>query len=71
MGAGSGKQRVPKPYRYRLHKLKNAYRKTFHQEPDIERPFTDEAAARAILFLENALREAGMPVPNDNDVARA
>jgi hypothetical protein len=52
--------RVPKAYRYRLHRLKNAYRKAFRSEPPLERPVTDEAALRAIAFLEEALQRLGV-----------
>jgi hypothetical protein len=55
--------RVPKRYRNRLHRLKNAYRKAYRREPDLEPPVTDQAAVDAIAFLEDALRRAGEPLP--------
>jgi hypothetical protein len=57
--------RVPKAYRHRLHRLKNAYRKAYRREPELERPVTEEAALRAIVFLEQALHRAGVPLPDD------
>ena len=61
---GSPNDRVPKKYRHRLHSLKNAYRKAFKREPDLERPLTEEAALEAIAVLEKALRAAGMSAPS-------
>lgn len=58
--------RVPKAYRHRLHRLKNAYRKAYRREPELERPVTEEAALEAIAFLEEALDRAGVP-ESDND----
>jgi hypothetical protein len=55
--------RVPKRYRNRLHRLKNAYRKAYRREPDLEPPVTEQAAIAAITFLEDALRRAGEPLP--------
>jgi hypothetical protein len=57
--------RVPKAYRHRLHRLKNAYRKAYRREPDLERPVTEVAAVDAIAFLEQALHEAGVTLPDD------
>jgi hypothetical protein len=54
---------VPKKYRNRLHRLKNAYRKAYRREPDLEPPVTDEAAVAAITLLEDAVRRAGEPLP--------
>ena len=64
--------RVPKPYRYRLHRLKNAYRKAYRSEPPLERPVTDEAALRAIAFLEEALQRVGVAIepPKGPDTRR-
>ncbi|MGH2698814.1 MAG: hypothetical protein ACRDJL_06395 [Actinomycetota bacterium] len=56
--------RVPKKYRNRVHRLKNAYRKAYSREPDLDPPpVTEEAAIDAINFLEDALRRAGQPLP--------
>jgi hypothetical protein len=55
--------RVPKEYRNRVHRLKNAYRKAYGREPDMDRPVTKSAAIEAIAFLEDALRRAGAPIP--------
>ena len=52
--------RVPKAYRNRLHRLKNAYRKAYGREPDMDRPVTESAAIEAIAFLE----DAGFPIPD-------
>jgi hypothetical protein len=57
--------RVPKAYRHRLHRLKNAYRKAYRREPELERPVTEEAALQAIAFLEQALHRAGVPLSED------
>ncbi len=57
--------RVPKAYRNRLHRLKNAYRKVYRREPELDRAVTDRAAIEAIAFLEDALRRAGVPVPEE------
>jgi hypothetical protein len=57
--------RAPKAYRHRLHRLKNAYRKAYGREPELERPVTEEAALKAIAFLEEALRRAGVPLSSD------
>lgn len=57
--------RVPKAYRHRLHRLKNAYRKAYRREPELERPVTEEAAVDAISRLEQALHEAGVTPPDD------
>jgi len=57
--------RVPKAYRHRLHRLKNAYRKAYGREPELERPVTEEAALQAIAFLEQALHRAGVPLSDD------
>jgi hypothetical protein len=54
---------VPKKYRYRLHRLKTAYRKAYRREPDLEPPIKEQAAIAAITFLEDALRRAGEPLP--------
>lgn len=54
--------RVPKPYRYRLHRLKIAYRKAYRTEPDIARPTTAEQSEAAIRFLEAELRHASNEV---------
>lgn len=53
---------MPKRYRYRLHRLKNAYRKAFRREPAIARPVTEEAAQRTIWLMEEELRRAGIPL---------
>lgn len=53
-------ERVPKAYRHRLHRLKNAYRKAYRREPAIQRPVTEQAALEAIAFLEAELRQAGV-----------
>jgi hypothetical protein len=58
--------RVPKAQRLRLHRLKNAYRKAYRREPQFERPVTEEAAAQAIAFLEEALRQVGMTVQDES-----
>jgi hypothetical protein len=55
--------RVPKAYRNRVHRLKNAYRKAFGREPELDRPVTESAALEAIAYLEDALRRAGVPIP--------
>jgi hypothetical protein len=55
--------RVPKAYRNRLHRLKNAYRKAYRREPELDRAVTERAAIEAIDFLEDALRRAGVPLP--------
>jgi hypothetical protein len=55
--------RVPKAYRNRLHRLKNAYRKAYGREPEMDRPVTESAAIEAIAFLEDAVRRAGVPIP--------
>ena len=55
--------RVPKTYRNRLHRLKNAYRTAYGREPDMDRPVTESAAIEAIAFLEDALGRAGVPIP--------
>lgn len=56
--------RVPKKYRNRVHRLKNAYRKAYRREPDLHPPpVTEEAAIEAITFLEDELRRAGEPLP--------
>jgi hypothetical protein len=55
--------RVPKAYRNRVHRLKNAYRKAYGREPEMDRPVTESAAIEAISFLEDALRRAGVPIP--------
>jgi len=55
--------RVPKRYRNRLHRLKNAYRKAYRREPDLNPPVSEEAALDAITFLEDAIRRAGEPLP--------
>jgi hypothetical protein len=55
--------RVPKKYRNKLHRLKNAYRRAYKREPDLEPPVTDKAAEEAIAFLEESLRRAGEPLP--------
>jgi hypothetical protein len=55
--------RVPKKYRNRLHRLKNAYRKAYRREPDLEPPVTEQAAIDAITVLEDAIRSAGKPLP--------
>lgn len=57
---------MPKLYRYRLHQLKNAYRKAFRREPEIERAETEEAARRVIAFLEQELQRAGIAVPGND-----
>jgi hypothetical protein len=62
--------RVPKAYRLRLHRLKNAYRRAFRHEPRIERPVTEQAALEAIHLLEQELRQAGAPTEEETD-ARA
>lgn len=54
-GMADHDDRVPKAYRLRLHRLKNAFRKAYRREPDIGRPVTEEAAREAIASLENAL----------------
>ena len=58
---GEPDDRVPKEHRLRLHRLKNAYRKAYRREPQLERPVTEEAALEAIAFLERALRDAEHP----------
>jgi hypothetical protein len=55
--------RVPKAYRNRLHRLKNAYRQAYRREPELDRAVTERAAIEAIDFLEDALRRAGVPLP--------
>jgi hypothetical protein len=55
--------RVPKAYRNRLHRLKNAYRQAYRREPELDRAVTERAAIEAIDFLEDALRSAGVPLP--------
>jgi hypothetical protein len=55
--------RVPKAYRNRLHRLKNAYRKAYGREPKLDRPVTESAALDAIAWLEDALRRADVPIP--------
>ncbi len=55
--------RVPKAYRNRVHRLKNAYRKAYGHEPEMERPVTESAAIEAIAFLEDALRRVDVPIP--------
>jgi hypothetical protein len=55
--------RVPKSHRNRLHRLKNAYRKAYGREPELDRPVTESAALETIAFLEDALRRAGVPIP--------
>jgi hypothetical protein len=57
--------RVPKRYRNRLHRLKNAYRKAYQREPEFDRPTTEQSAIEAITFLEDALRRAGIPLPEN------
>jgi hypothetical protein len=57
--------RVPKIYRHRLHRLKNAYRRAYRREPPIERPVTEQAALEAIAFLERELRQARMTVQRE------
>jgi hypothetical protein len=61
----SGEDRVPKQYRNRLHRLKNAYRRAYRREPAWERPVTEEAALEVIVSLEEALRQAGVPLPGE------
>lgn len=58
---------MPKAYRYRLHRLKNLYRKAYGREPEIERPIAEEAAREAIFFLEEEIRRARPPVADDED----
>jgi len=58
--------RVPKALRLRLHRLKNAYRKAYRREPPFERPVTEETAAQAIAFLEEALRQVGLTVQDES-----
>jgi hypothetical protein len=58
--------RVPKALRLRLHRLKNAYRKAYRGEPQFERPVTEETAAQAVAFLEEALRRVGMTVEDES-----
>jgi hypothetical protein len=60
-----GEDRVPKQYRNRLHRLKNAYRRAYRREPTWERPVTEEAALEVIASLEAALRQAGVPLPGE------
>jgi hypothetical protein len=60
-----GEDRVPKQYRNRIHRLKNAYRRAYRGEPELERPVTEQAALQAIASLEEALRRAGMTVPGE------
>jgi hypothetical protein len=60
-----GDDRVPKQYRNRLHRLKNAYRRAYRREPELERPVTEQSALHAIASLEEALRRAGVPVPGE------
>ena len=55
--------RLPKRYRNRLHRLKNAYRKAYRREPDLEPPVTEQAAIAAITLLEEALHRAGTALP--------
>ena len=62
--------RVPKALRLRLHRLKNTYRKAYRREPEFERPVTEEAAAQAIAFLEEALRQVGM-TPQDESANKS
>jgi hypothetical protein len=57
--------RVPKAHRNRLHRLKNAYRKAYRREPELDRPVTEEAALDAITFLEGELRRAGVALPEE------
>jgi hypothetical protein len=61
----SADDRVPKAYRHRLHRLKNAYRKAYRREPVFERPVTEEAAIDTIALLEQALDQAGVNLPDD------
>lgn len=68
---GNADDRVPKPYRHRLHRLKNAYRKAYRREPQLKRPVTEEDAVRAISFLEEALRQAGAFLPGAESPTRA
>jgi len=58
--------RVPKALRLRLHRLKNAYRKAYRREPPFELPVTEETAAQAIAFLEEALRQVGLTVQDES-----
>ncbi|HYT78533.1 MAG TPA: hypothetical protein VEQ37_04625 [Actinomycetota bacterium] len=60
-----GEDRVPKQYRNRLHRLKNAYRRAYQREPELERPVTEQAALQVIASLEEALRQAGVPLPGE------
>lgn len=53
--AGSGSARAPKRYRYRLHRLKNAYRKIYRREPEIERPVSEDGARQAISFRRSSM----------------
>jgi hypothetical protein len=55
--------RVPKAYRNRLHRLKNAYRRAYRREPDLEPAVTERGAIEAIAFLEDALGRAGVTIP--------
>jgi hypothetical protein len=55
--------RVPKAYKNRLHRLKNAYRKAYRREPEIGPALTESAALEAIGYLEEALERAGVPIP--------
>lgn len=54
-------KKVPKPYRYRLHRLKIEFRRLYRREPKIPRPTTDEAARRVIALLEDEIRKARLP----------
>ncbi len=62
--------RVPKAYRHRLHRLKNAYRRVYRREPEIGRPVTEEAARRAIAFLEQELWRAGVGPGEEHEPPR-
>jgi hypothetical protein len=63
--------RVPKTYRNRLHRLKNAYRKAYGREPEMDRPVTESAVIEAIAFLEDALRRAAVPIPDQLERPRS
>lgn len=58
--------KTPKRYRYRLHRLKNLYRKVYHCESEIELPVQEETARRAIVFLEAEILRAGVVLPEQD-----
>jgi hypothetical protein len=65
-GMSEQSNRVPKAQRLRLHRLKNAYRKVYRREPELGHPDTEEAALQAIASLERELRQAEVPLRDEN-----